>query len=1273
MSRALTAVALCLFLAAAAQAAPLVTVPACPQAPVIDGALAPGEWDHAGGPGPFAAYGGALAPVQPQVRLMADQANLYLAARLPLAAGLKPKATAIHRDGPVWDDDAFEVFLDPSGRRGSYYQLIANARGTQYDAVKQDSSWNATWTVRTGRGEDYWCAEFAIPFASLRASAPTDGETWAANFAWDCQTPLRFIGTWSLVSQSLHDSASYGSLVFRPQGPPVSFTGLERQAGGLTVRGQWGPSAGPLTAQLAVTRQEGNQTQTIAKATATGGTTRGDFALQAALPQQDGSNAPGSYQLVLDVKDAGGVVWAAEAPLVVRAPLQVGVEKFWIEGKLVVTTDATSLGLPAAGLNVALKLSDATGRTCAEAPATPLDAKAKLVQELDVRNVAPGKLQLVADLTGADGKSLRQATVALEKPARPAWLGSRAGVSDAVLAPWTPLRVSGNKVMPWGRTYSFGNLPFPSSVVTRGEEVLAGPIVLTGSVGGQQLRWEGASSRVTAAKGNVVTLNSQARAGSLTCAGTVSLEYDGMIRTDFRLAPQGEVKLDALSLEVPIKPQFAKYLYHWPGRWGSAYNAGALPAEGYHGPFKPVFWLGDEWRGLCWFSESDRNFVAAAGDKANVVDITREGDRIVLRINIIAAPFVVQKPLDYTFGFQATPVKPMTPDVWDYRISHSGNYGLEQQTYAPSAGVTYPAAGNLDPAQGTFECWVRPRFDPYPDVDRNDSSRGALNRNLFDLDLGGQNHVGFYWNIDDRGMRLYFKQGASYPVMVTTHPRWQADEWHHVAFTWGPVVRVYLDGVKAGEGKYTGLPPGDLTSAVIAVGKAPCEMDLDDIRVSSVPRESFDLTQPLAADAQTLLLDHLDEGFKPDGRRATTPARGKGGVVAGGGFYEGKFGRALGAGPVTQRLTQLDHLAEIGVRTICFHEHWTDIQAYPATTHGDRLRSLVAGCHASGLQLLLYHGYLMSDIAPEWDNYHDECLVYPQTGAYTRQPKQTAYTVCYRGPWQDFLADGLDKELTEYGTDGVYLDGTSEPWGCRNLHHGCGYVKPDGSIGTTYPIFATRAMMKRIYTIVKAHNPQGQVNVHQSTCMTIPTLAWATSYWDGEQFGSIDRGPFALEVLSLDAFRCEFMGHQWGVPAEFLCYNRPYTLHEATAFTLLHDVLVRGDLEENAKLWKLMDDFGRKAATWLPYWENSQFVRTSTPDLKVSLYNRPGKGVVAVISNLGREATAGTVSFDFKRLRQPAGLQAYDVMVEGPRTLKGSDLPVDLKPLDFTVVWLKAK
>ncbi|MBC7352119.1 MAG: hypothetical protein H5U08_07150 [Thermogutta sp.] len=61
----------------------------------------------------------------------------------------------------------------------------------------------------------------------------------------------------------------------------------------------------------------------------------------------------------------------------------------------------------------------------------------------------------------------------------------------------------------------------------------------------------------------------------------------------------------------------------------------------------------------------------------------------------------------------------------------------------------------------------------------------------------------------------------------------------------------------------------------------------------------------------------------------------------------------------------------------------------------------------------------MSTLAPEWDQYPEEYLVYPRAGGYKRKPEQTAYIVCYRSHWQDFIRDGIAKLIDEYDIDGV--------------------------------------------------------------------------------------------------------------------------------------------------------------------------------------------------------------------------------------------------------------
>ena len=669
---------------------------------------------------------------------------------------------------------------------------------------------------------------------------------------------------------------------------------------------------------------------------------------------------------------------------------------------------------------------------------------------------------------------------------RPWFFGSKEGISGDVLPPWTPLRVewktNSADVYPWGRKYTLGPTIFPSKILSKDRSILSRPIQVVARVEGEEVRWEGTPISLEEETPSRVAFFQKAVSDTLFLSARTEVEYDGMIRIDWKIEPRRRTSLDELTFEMALKREHARYLYHFPGGWGTAYNAGALPEEGFVDGFRPFIWLGDEERGLAWFSESDKNWYNKDGE--NVTEIIPEGDNVVLRLRLVGVPLELSPggkvsedekmvPLEegplgglaYTFGFQATPVKPVTKDVWDYRIFHIG-----QKTFGVKTRLNVP-------------------------------------------------------------------------------------EW------------------------------------------------------------------------------------------------------------------------------ALDRLAELGVKTIAFHEHWTDVEAYFDTAYGEDLKRLVKACHERGIQLLLYFGFLISDLAPEWPLLGEECVVLPKGGYtpynYPPQPIQNAYRVCYKSVWQDAVVAGIARLIDEYGIDGVYLDGTEYPWPCSNRAHGCGYIRPDGSVASTYPIFAVRNLMRRIYTVVKKRRPEGQINVHNSTCMTIPTLEWATSYWDGEQFGSIEPGPHALEVLPLDAFRTEFMGHQWGVPAEFLCYDRPFTWQEAYAFTLLHDILIRSSnlderLELESQLWRLNDEFGRKEALWLPYWKNAEYVTVKPTGAYTSLYWHPKNGVLAVISNLTGQKTRVEVKFNLDKLNLSGKeISGQDALTGESIKVRDGKVQLVLPSMGWRLVWLK--
>ena len=216
--------------------------------------------------------------------------------------------------------------------------------------------------------------------------------------------------------------------------------------------------------------------------------------------------------------------------------------------------------------------------------------------------------------------------------------------------------------------------------------------------------------------------------------------------------------------------------------------------------------------------------------------------------------------------------------------------------------------------------------------------------------------------------------------------------------------------------------------------------------------------------------------------------------------------------------------------------------------------------------------------------------------------------------------------------------------------------------------------MRRIHNAVKSVNPEGQINAHNSTCMVMPTLGFATSYWDGEQFQDVRGIDNAATQLPLDAFRAEFMGRQWGVPAEFLCYGQGFTFEQAWAVTLIHDVPVRPmnqpgleDLDLASRIWRLMDDFGRSQAEWLPYWQNAEYIRADSPGTYVSLYRHPGNGVLAVVSNLNRERTTFALTVNWELLGMDhATVSIVDGLERSPARLHGA-----VDPFGWRLLWLR--
>ena len=165
---------------------------------------------------------GQPATEKTEAWILFDDVNLYISARNWDSHPEREIANELRRDnGNILGNENFTFVLDTFHDRRNGYLFQTNVLGALRDMTvtddQQNSAWNGIWYVKTGRFENGWTMEVAIPFKSLRyrGSGP---QTWGIN--------LRRLVKWK-------NEFSYLSLV-----PAALGTGgISRMASAATVIG----------------------------------------------------------------------------------------------------------------------------------------------------------------------------------------------------------------------------------------------------------------------------------------------------------------------------------------------------------------------------------------------------------------------------------------------------------------------------------------------------------------------------------------------------------------------------------------------------------------------------------------------------------------------------------------------------------------------------------------------------------------------------------------------------------------------------------------------------------------------------------------------------------------------------------------------------------------------------------------------------------------------------------------------------------------------------
>lgn len=882
---------------------------------------------------------------------------------------------------------------------------------------------------------------------------------------------------------------------------------------------------------------------------------------------------------------------------------------------------------------------------------------------MDISNVEPGYYEVKVSVRDP-GKEERVGWLCFEKPNKPEWLNSRIGINEKIPPPWTPVKINGRTADVWGRTYQFADSPMPSQIINQGKNMLARPVAIDTVIDGRNIKWRVQQFEVLAGNDTKAVFRMVCKNAEAVLECIVDIEYDGLMKFDFKIAGLKDATLDKLSIDIPLNKDVATLLLGvwdddkrgankpWPN-WSGA-NNGLIPAEKIAGPFIPNMWIGNDDLGLSWYCESRKNW--SVKNPAKAIEIIPDNDNILWKFNIVDSPVSLKKSWNFTFGLQATPVKKTGPRNVIGRTYHWGQQAHPVKLAREDVGqLVYSAEGNINPEKGTLTLWVdrtdrpitelirkygQPQNNPFKVMGYDNSSAVVETFDLARLECPSGAMIAVRFNPLNNEFSAWEINGhASTKIMSGIYPFPEKQRQYEISFSWGKNWRLSVDGQVICSVPRKGLINSKLEGARLFISGL---FTLHGIKIQDISGLE-DRPVPDSIDAHTLLLDKFSKWDANSRIPISVAEKISGDSVLTGGKLTGMWDIVPDATGNAVRL--IGHGAEIDICAywkrvllwdyVYFHESWTELEGLPYTgKYQQQLTDLVKRAHKAGLKVILYTGAVISEFAEETFHYLDECAVEPLAVGYwrTATEPQLCYYHSLTGQWQNMMLYKLDKLIREYDIDGLYFDGSFCPPEDKNRWHGAGYSDEKGNLQFTTPIFGYRQWAQRLRKMVDEIKPGFQLDVHVAGILPA-SMSYADSLWTGEQYLMIAdafHGGVLQKCFTLDAFRANCTGRQFSLHADYLTYpkKKQWRLDNAQTFSLLHGIPIRE--EQDIKLTRAMLQVGLDifSPDWRPYYLNGKELETSSPDVKLSYFKGKNGQWLIIVANLGN--TEGVFDVKFK-------------------------------------------
>jgi len=582
-----------------------VLVPLVKKPPTIDGEIEPGEWDNLTKLGWFCSLRGNAGHIKAEkitVFLGYDKKYLYLLVRTPYSGKLNYRSWKLF-DMPLWGEESWEIFIHPPFTgTPDFCQLIGNPASDQADLKMLDLRWNGRWDWKAVVTEKEWTAEFRADFLGIGTPVPVPGDVWTFNMV---NTDADAGWCWT---QRYNDTGSFGRLIFGSDSFSIK--------------------PGPLLVEKE----------------------------KISVPVQvSGGEKKREIIVCLELYGEKDVLARSGQTKSLVVPAGKKVEVFLSAGTGGLSSGRVVIAVKEKGINIFY-----------HSILFP-ESEPTLRQGMRVEKVEsvkkPQQEEKAAEEAYNRRWSAQQLGETLLESSR--WKEEKAGLSENVPPPWSPMEVEGQKISCWGRTYEYQESLFPATVISQGKTLIGKAPYLLLKTKGKQFLVSKAKVETEKINAGLVRVKTKSETGPFQVEIITDYEFDGMAKAELKIScPEEKTILTGINLVIPLSSDCC-HLYHYTSGVSGhapASDSGIIPEKGLSlNFFREILWFGDTTAGFSWFAESLENWPVKDEEEIEKLG-PAGGKQRLLTIKLGDKPFLLERVLRYVFGFGATPVKPRPAD-----------------------------------------------------------------------------------------------------------------------------------------------------------------------------------------------------------------------------------------------------------------------------------------------------------------------------------------------------------------------------------------------------------------------------------------------------------------------------------------------------------------------------------------------------------------------------------------------------------------------------------